>query len=524
MLESMRKYHQSIFIYIVFGLLILVFGVNFGPGSTGCSPRGTGDYAARVNGEAISREEWSQHYTRQVDMYKRMLQGNRDLDEAFLERLGVRQTVMNNLVGARLVAQEARARGIGVSDEELIKYLADVYGVKGEVTAAQYQNWVQRTFGLTVDRFEEQTKSELAAQKLAAIVQEGVDVSDAELRTGFTKEHDRAMASFVKFDPDTAVKPVAPAQIDKLLAEKAADVEARYKKDQFKYNTPKQMHVRQIVKSMAQDASDADVAKARNELIELKTRIDGGADFAALAKEVSDDEATKDKGGDIGLVSAGQLARVLDEAVAKLKVNEVTAEPVRTPRGLYLLQVTEVKEASQKPFDEVKRDVATVMITEEQSDEAAAASAKAFLAKLKGGATLESLTVAEQEARDQPQGAVKPVRQDTPWILKSQDAIPRIGASKELHDAIFAMTKDAPLPADAFKVGRSYYVVVYKDRETPDDAIFASSKESLRRDALSEKRDRVFRDWVEYLREKADVEINPALMPKQQQQPIEIPG
>ena len=51
MLESMRKYHQSIFIYIVFGLLILVFGVNFGPGSTGCNPsRGT-DYAAVVNGE-----------------------------------------------------------------------------------------------------------------------------------------------------------------------------------------------------------------------------------------------------------------------------------------------------------------------------------------------------------------------------------------------------------------------------------------------------------------------------------------
>ncbi|HSI03348.1 MAG TPA: SurA N-terminal domain-containing protein, partial [Myxococcota bacterium] len=241
MLESMRKYHQSIFIYVVFGLLILVFGVNFGPGSTGCNPSQGSDYAAVVNGETIPREEWAQHYNRQIDMYKRMLQGNRDLDEAFLERLGVRQTVMNNLVGARLVAQEARARGIGVSDEELIKYLADVYGVKGEVTAQQYQNWVQRTFGLTVDRFEEQTKSELAAQKLAAIVQEGVDVSDSELRASFLKEHDRAMTSFVKFDPDAMPKvAVTPAQVDKVLAEKAADVEASYKKDQFKYNTPKQ--------------------------------------------------------------------------------------------------------------------------------------------------------------------------------------------------------------------------------------------------------------------------------------------
>jgi hypothetical protein len=38
------------------------------------------------------------------------------------------------------VAQEAKRRGIGVSDEELIKFLADSYGVKGEVTPQQYQN------------------------------------------------------------------------------------------------------------------------------------------------------------------------------------------------------------------------------------------------------------------------------------------------------------------------------------------------------------------------------------------------
>ncbi len=522
MLESMRKYHQSIFIYIVFGLLILVFGVNFGPGSTGCNPSQGSDYAAVVNGETIPREEWAQHYNRQIDMYKRMMQGSRDLDEAFLERLGVRQTVMNNLVGARLVAQEAKRRGIGVSDDELIKYLADVYGVKGEVTPQQYQNWVQRTFGLTVDRFEEQTKSELAAQKLASIVQEGVDVSDSELRASFVKEHDRAMATFVKFDPDALPKSaVSAAQVDKLLAEKSADVEARYKKDQFKYNTPKQQRVRQIVKSVAQDASDADVQKARGALLELKSRIDGGADFAAIAKEQSDDEATKDKGGDIGYVSAGQMARVLDEAVAKLKAGEITAEPVRTPRGLYLLQVSEIREASQKPFDEVKRDVAQAMLAEQQSDEAAQTAAKAFLAKLKGGATLESITVAESEVRDQPQADAKPTRQETPWVLKSQEAIPRIGASKELHDTIFALTKEAPLPGDAYKVGRSYYVVVYKDREIPDDAKFAATKETLRRDALSEKRDRVFRDWVEHLREKATVEVNPALMP---QAPAEARG
>ena len=511
MLESMRKYHQSVFIYIIFGLLILVFAVNFGPGSTGCSPNAGVDFAAQVNGETIPREEWARHYERTVDSYKRMMQGKGELDEAFLDKLGVRQNVMDNLVSARLVAQEARKRGVQISDDELTKFMAKAYAVEGEVTPAMYQNWVQRQFGMTVERFEQQTRDELAAQKLVAMVQEAVDVSDAEVRAAFQKEHDRAQATYVKFEPDAKVPEITDEAARAYAASNDAELQARYKADQYKYNVPEKRHVRQIVKAVAPDASAEELKKAQDALADLKKQIEGGADFAALAKANSDD-ASKDKGGDMGLVGVGELARALDEPVQKLKAGEMTKEPAKTPRGLHLLQVTEVVPASTKSFDDVKVEVAKSILADKALDDATQKTAQAFLAKLQSGTSLDTLTVAESDARDMPVN-VKPVRYETPWILKSQESIPRIGPSTELHDAIFALEPSAPIARQPYKVGHTYYVVVYKDRERPDDTTFETTKDELRKQAVSEKKERVLRDWMDDLRSKADVKVNPSLVP-----------
>lgn len=516
MLESMRKYHQSVFIYVIFGLLILVFAVNFGPGSTGCSPTAGNDFAARVNGETIPREEWARHYERQVETYRRMLQGRGDMDEAFLDKLGVRKNVMDNLVSARLVAQEAKKRGVLVSDDELTKFMAKSYGVEG-VTPAQYQTWVQRQFGMTVERFEQQTREELAAQKLLGMIGEAVDISDAEVRATFAKEHDRAMATYVKIDPPAEAPVIDDATAKAYAESNQAELQERFKRDAYKYNLPEKRHVLQIVKALASDASPEDVKKAEDAMADLKKQLDGGADFGALAKTNSDDEATKDKGGDIGAVAAGELARVLDEQVQKLAAGEVTKAPVRTPRGLYMLKVTEVTPPTAKPFDEVKVEVAKSVLADKAQDEATKKQADALLAKLQSGTAIDTLTVAEADARDQtPTATTKPVRYDTPWVLKSQESIPRIGASQELHDAIFALDATAPIARVPYKVGRSYYVVVYKDREKPDDAKFEETKDELKKQALNEKRDRVVRDWMDELRAKADVKVNPALVPATQ--------
>lgn len=517
MLDVFRRYQQSLFIYLMFGLLIVIFAVNFGPGSGSCNPAAGNDYAAIVDGETIRREEYAMRLSRTVDSMRQRFAAAKagNFDNEMIERMGIKKQIIDELVARKLLAQEARGRGLRITDDELVSYLQERYGVK-DVTPEQYQGWVASVFGTSVDRFEAIIREEMLAQKLQTVLGEGVSVSDAELKATFLREHDRAMVTFVKLDPETITVPEpTAAAIDALLAEDMKTIEERYNRDVFKYRTPQQIRARQILKTLAPDASDAEVARVRGQLLELKAQLEGGADFAALAAEHSDDEGTKQKGGDLGLFSRGHMQKAIEDAAFALKPNEITAEPVRSPRGLHLIQMTENKPAARKELAEVKRDVAIAVLQEREQEKLALAQADALRAKLEGGAAIETLTWTDQEARDAAEkGDVKekrPVRADTPWILKSQEAIPRIGASKELHDEIFALTTDAPLARQAHKVGRSFFVVRLKERETPDLAKFEETKESLRDQAVSMKRNQVLEDWVDHLRKEKTVQLNPAL-------------
>jgi hypothetical protein len=123
----------------------------------------------------------------------------------------------------------------------------------------------------------------------------------------------------------------------------------------------------------------------------------------------------------------------------------VTIFPSSSPP---LIQVTEIQPPSKKPFDEVKRDVAASLLRDRATDAVARAQAEQTLAALRAGKKLEALTIDEASARDTK--TQKPVRADTAWILSSQDAMPRIGASPELHAEIFALKSEQEQEAIIF--------------------------------------------------------------------------
>lgn len=72
---------------------------------------------------------------------------------------------------------------------------------------------------------------------------------------------------------------------------------------------------------------------------ELKDRIEGGADFAALAKEHSSCPSGQ-KGGELGEFGPGMMVREFDEVVFSAEVNTVQG-PVKTQFGYHLLEVTD---------------------------------------------------------------------------------------------------------------------------------------------------------------------------------------
>lgn len=100
-----------------------------------------------------------------------------------------------------------------------------------------------------------------------------------------------------------------------------------------------------------ENSSDAAKKKAKSFAQELIKRIEKGESFEKLAKEYSKD--SKEKGGDLGFVNLDSLTKNFREALNKLKINEMTKEPVETEYGYHIILKTgEKKKASLKELRE----------------------------------------------------------------------------------------------------------------------------------------------------------------------------
>ncbi|MDD4224582.1 MAG: peptidylprolyl isomerase [Candidatus Cloacimonetes bacterium] len=88
--------------------------------------------------------------------------------------------------------------------------------------------------------------------------------------------------------------------------------------------------------------SPASEAAKLAEMREIRERLNQGADFAALAAEVSDCPS-KERGGDLGFFSRGMMVKPFEEAAFELNVGEIS-EIVRTEFGFHLIKVEEKRD------------------------------------------------------------------------------------------------------------------------------------------------------------------------------------
>ncbi len=89
--------------------------------------------------------------------------------------------------------------------------------------------------------------------------------------------------------------------------------------------------------------SDADAKKKAEEVI---ARLDAGEDFAALAKELSDDPGSKEQGGDLGWFGQGAMIPAFQQAVDGLEKGAYTKTPVATEFGYHVILKTDEREVA----------------------------------------------------------------------------------------------------------------------------------------------------------------------------------
>ena len=111
--------------------------------------------------------------------------------------------------------------------------------------------------------------------------------------------------------------------------------------------------------------ADWDEALAISETV--RTELENGGDWTTIAAEYSDDPGTKDSGGDLGVVSRGEMVTEFEDAVFSLTLNEIS-EPVKTIYGYHVIQVTGIDEAKQQTLDEVKEDISSILLNEKKGE------------------------------------------------------------------------------------------------------------------------------------------------------------
>ncbi len=416
MLDRMRR-HKG-WLKWSLALVIFAFAFLYIPGfmdQTGGAAL-PGDVIARVGDEEISLLEFQQIYSRQLQAYR--LESGGEISEEVLRSLGIDRQILQQMIDGHAALAEAERLGLEVSDAEVRERILTIpaFQIDGRfIGEASYRQLLQQQRPpISPAQFEEEIRNEILVDRLQAAVTGWVRVSDAEVADEHRRRNERVRVDVVAFRADDFRADVEATDDDVslLFAEESANYEVAEKRrlrfllvDQTaifdslvltedevrqyydanlsQYQTPGQVRASHILLRVDGDNEEEVAARAA----ELAAEARDGADFAALAREHSQDETNAGTGGDLGLFGRGRMVPEFENAAFALGAGEVS-DPVRSPFGFHVIHVTEKQEEVTQPFAEVRGAIETVQ-KRERSSSRATALARAISAEATTPETLE---------------------------------------------------------------------------------------------------------------------------------------
>ena len=383
MLERIRETAPR---WLVSAILVLLV-VPFALWGIGSYVKPSGQHTAARVGDSVISVATLQEATRQEGQRLRRSLGKAYTPE-LLDNPNTRQAVLERLVNRELLLNAARQRRLQVPDAELAAVIqaAPAFASSGGFDRALYESQLRRQ-GLTPTAFEAQLRHSLALQQLENGLAETAFVSDAELDALAALWFERrdlrvATLDWRKFAADAApdaaavqayydahkgefmtAEQVRVAYVELSLDEMAARVSVsdaqiakRYEEIKSELGKPEQRQVRHILIAVAKDATPQTVEQARQKALDVRAKIAAGADFAAVAKTESADSGSADRGGDLGTLERGTMTPAFDKAAFSLPLHTLS-EPIRTPFGFHLIEVTGIRPAQAPPLEQVRDTV-----------------------------------------------------------------------------------------------------------------------------------------------------------------------
>jgi peptidyl-prolyl cis-trans isomerase D len=354
------------------------------------SQSGPAGEVASVAGDKITQGEFQDSLRMQQERMRQAMGGN--FDPAIFDNPEMRYSVLDQMIGQRLLRREARRDRFTVSDDQLRAFISDIpaFQVDGKFSQTRYEQLLEmQNPRRTPVEFAEEVRRELVLAPLQEPLVGGTIVAKSNVERYLNlldQQREVAIASIdvdsflkeVKID-DAAVKQFydsnqaafqVPEQVkldyvvltpDALGAEIAIDpVEVRktYDANVRNYGKPEERQASHILIAVKPDASEADKAAAKKKAEDVAAEAKKNpAHFAELAKRYSQDPGSAPQGGDLGFFARdGSMVKPFEDAVFSMKPGEISA-PVQTDFGWHVIKLVAVHPAKVQSFDEVKGQI-----------------------------------------------------------------------------------------------------------------------------------------------------------------------
>jgi peptidyl-prolyl cis-trans isomerase D len=369
-------------------LVLLIFPsfVFFGVQGYSSFTDGANTKVAEVDGRSITQVEWDAAHQRNIERFRQQMP---TVDVKLLDSPAVRRETLDGIVRERVLLAAAEHMHMGVSDERLQR----VFSTDPQFAALRNPDGsVNRDLlvaqGMSSEMFAQSLRQDLAMRQVLqgigstavapkAVVDASLDALlqrrqvqlkrfDAQAYRNQVNPSDGDIETFYKAN-EALFKEPEQARIDYVLLDLQAlqtgvtvseeELQRYYAENASRYTAAEERRASHILIKADKDmaADDRQKAKAKADALLEQVRKSPGQ-FAALAKNNSDDPGSAERGGDLDFFSRGAMVKPFDDAVFAMKSGEIS-NVVESEFGYHIIQLTGQRGGEKKSFDSVRAEI-----------------------------------------------------------------------------------------------------------------------------------------------------------------------
>ncbi len=360
-------------------------------------------------------------------------------------RAELERKVLERMIEKRLQMQEAQRVGIKVEDGALTQAMEGI-AQRNNLTLEELQTALGAS-GIRFEDFREDTRSQMIMSQLQAReVIKNITVTEPEIKRFLARESDSLI--------------------------ERTDVRLSH-----------------ILVAVPETASGEEQEQARKKAQAIVAKLRAGADFGQVARAESQGQQTQE-GGDLGWFAMADVPSLAQEVSRSLAKGEVS-NPLRSPSGFHIIQVTDIKGSGPAVISQTKARHILIRTNEVVSDDDARIRLEQLRMRLVGGDDFANLARANS---DDTGSALK--GGDLGW-LSPGDTVPQFEA---------AMNDLAPNQiSQPFKSSFGWHIVQVNERrsqDTTEELMQLKAKQKLR----ERKADEAVKQWLRKLRDEAYIE------------------